>query len=274
MKKSSVKVSVVIPCYNQALYVSEAIESVLNQTFPNIEIVIVNDGSSDNSSTIIETFSKKYSNIHFINNEENQGVIYARNLAIEKATGEYILPLDGDDIIEPTYIEKAVKILDTDPEVGIVYCKAKLFGSKNEYWGLPEFNKDKFLKNNCIFCSALFRKTDFIRAGKYKTYMKYGFEDWELWISFIELGLKPYRIDEILFNYRKYNEDSRTNLCSMHSKEMKDEIKKHHADLYIEPLIRDLEIKSKKHKKYKKLFNIFSIICILEIIIIFCLVWL
>ena len=92
----------------------------------------------------------------------------------------------------------------------MVYCKARFFGVNNCNWDLPVFDLDDFLFDNCIFCSALFRKSDFLKAGGYKPYMVYGLEDYELWISFIELGLKPYRIDKILFNYRKTNQISRT----------------------------------------------------------------
>ena len=106
------KVSIIIPCYNQGRFVGEAIQSSLNQTYKNIEIVCVNDCSADNSSEIIKDFAKKYKNILFFDLTENKGVINARNLAIEACRGDYILPLDADDTIEPTYVEKAIQILD------------------------------------------------------------------------------------------------------------------------------------------------------------------
>lgn len=97
----------------------------------DIEIVVFNDGSTDNSSKIIKSFADKYKNILFIDEKEKQGVINARNMAIKAASGEYILPLEADDTIESTYVGKGVKILDANPNIGIVYCKAKLFGIKN-----------------------------------------------------------------------------------------------------------------------------------------------
>ena len=110
------KVSIIIPCYNQENYIKDAILSCFEQTYQNIEIVIVNDGSSDNSAEVINSLIKNRENVIFINNKENFGVVHSRNIAIEKASGEYILPLDGDDKIEPAYVEKAVKILN---ELGI-----------------------------------------------------------------------------------------------------------------------------------------------------------
>lgn len=225
------KVSIIIPCFNQGKFVKEAIESALNQTYKNIEIVCVNDGSSDDSSEIIKSLVDKYKNIVFFDLKENKGVVNARNLAVDASTGEYILPLDADDIIEPTYIEKAVEILKNNSEIGIVYCKARKFGIKNKAWNLPEFNLDKFLYENCIFNCALFRKSDFYRAGKYKENMKNGCEDWDLWLSFVELGLKPYRIEEVLFNYRQHK-NSRTKITS-ENKNWKLNIFKNHKSLYL-----------------------------------------
>ena len=267
------KVSVIIPCYNQGKYVSDAINSVLAQTYKDIEIVIVNDGSTDNSNEIIKTFADKYKNILFFDENKNKGVINARNMAIEAANGEYILPLDADDTIEPTYIEKAVKILNENPNIGIVYCKARMFGIKNKYWDLKDFDKSNILYDNCIFCSALFRKKDFIKVGKYKDYMLYGCEDYDLWLSFIEQGFDVYRIDEILFNYRQYEEDSRSTICSKNQDNIWKALIKNHIDLYLgdeqflEKIHNDFKKVNKKLKKYKKIYKIFLPIIITETIL-------
>jgi len=262
------KVSIIIPCFNQGKYVKDAIESALNQTYKSIEIICINDGSSDNSSEVISNFK----NIVFIDLKENKGVINARNTAIDASTGEYILPLDADDKIEPTYIEKAVEILENKPEIGIVYCKARFFGQKTKEWDLPEFDLDIFLYHNCIFNCALFRKTDFYRAGKYKENMKNGCEDWDLWLSMIELGLKPYRINEILFNYRQHN-FSRTNHVAK-SNQWRKELIKEHIDLYLNndsflySMQANVNVLKSKMQKYKKLFNIILIIGIVELLMI------
>ena len=269
------KVSIIIPCYNQGKYVAEAINSALRQTFKDIEIVCVNDGSTDNSVEIIKSFENKYKNFIFLNNEENRGVIYSRNFAIKNCNGTYILPLDADDIIEPTYVEKAVKILDNNPNIGIVYCKAKIFGNYDKYWNLKPFNKSDILYENCIFCSALFRKSDFLKFGGYNNNMKYGCEDYDLWLSFIEQGLEVFQINEILFSYRQYDETSRTTISLKNKKEIWNNLIKNHINLYLndenflERLIFSNPIKTnKKYKKYKKMFNKLFPITIIELIII------
>ena len=263
------KVSIIIPCYNQGGYVADAINSALGQTYNDIEVVIVNDGSTDNSSDIIKTFAEKYKNILFFDEKENKGVIYARNMAIEAAIGEYILPLDADDTIEPTYVEKAVKILDTNPHIGIVYCKARMFGSKNGYWDLGVFDKSRILYGNCVFVSALFRKSDFIKAGKYKDYMQYGCEDYDLWLSFIEQGMDAYRIDEVLFNYRQYDGGSRTTIASEKFESIQENLIRNHIGLYINDkdfFERFIYKNKKKSKKYKKLFKILLPTAIMEFV--------
>lgn len=269
------KVSIIIPCYNQGKYVAEAINSALRQTFKDIEIVCVNDGSTDNSVEIIKSFENKYKNFIFLNNKENRGVIYSRNFAIKNCNGTYILPLDADDIIEPTYVEKAVKILDNNSNIGIVYCKAKIFGNYDKYWNLKPFNKSDILYENCIFCSAIFRKSDFLKIGGYNNNMKYGCEDYDLWLSFIEQGLEVFQINEILFSYRQYDETSRTTISLKNKKEIWNNLIKNHINLYLndenflERLIFSNPIKTnKKYKKYKKMFNKLFPITIIELIII------
>jgi glycosyltransferase involved in cell wall biosynthesis len=227
-------VTVVIPCFNQADFIDECINSVLNQSYKNIEIICVDDCSTDNSVERINKYTD-LKNFRLIKNSHNLGVCASRNMAVNEANGLYILPLDGDDTIEPAYIEEAVHVISSNEDIGIVYCKARFFGEINQNWDLPDFNVDDFLFNNCIFCTALFRKSDFLRAGGYKPYMTDGYEDYELWICFVELGLKPYRIDKILFNYRRKHQISRTDrlMDSGRFKNMKREILAHHFNFYL-----------------------------------------
>ena len=227
-------VTVVIPCFNQADFIDECINSVLNQSYKSIEIICVDDCSTDNSVEQIKKYTD-LKNFRLIKNSQNLGVCASRNIAINEANGLYILPLDGDDTIEPTYIEEAVHVISSNEDIGIVYCQARFFGGINQNWDLPDFNVDDFLFNNCIFCTALFRKSDFLRAGGYKPYMIDGFEDYELWICFVELGLKPYRIDKILFNYRRKHKISRSDrlMDSGRFKDMKREILAHHFNFYL-----------------------------------------
>lgn len=150
-------VSIIIPCFNQEKFITDAIMSAENQTYKDIEIVFIDDCSTDGSLEVVNELKKKYTNIVVLKNETNLGVVDSRNKAIDVAKGFYILPLDGDDTIEPTYIENAVKVFEEKPDVGFVYCKARKFGAVNEYWNLPKFNKESFIFANCIVNSSLFK---------------------------------------------------------------------------------------------------------------------
>lgn len=192
-------VSIIIPCYNQGKYLQEAVDSVLASTYENIEIIVINDGSYLDVE-FLQSFCAQKTKII---NQDNQGVIKARNKGITEAKGKYILPLDADDKIHPEYIEKAVKILDENDKAGIVYCDAEFFGTKTGKWKINNYKFPNILFKNMIFTSAMFRKSDWEKTGGYKLEMELGCEDWELWISLIEMGLKPYKIPEVLFYYRK-----------------------------------------------------------------------
>jgi len=195
-----VKVSVIIPCYNQGSTLDETVASVLQQTYDDFEIIIINDGSTDQeTNTLLAEYDKPRTRVI---TTSNQGLAAARNNGISAATGTYILPLDADDTIAPEYMEKAVPFLDNNPDIGIVYSRARFFGAEEHEWPLPEFTIENMLFDNIIFCSAFFRRQDWESVGGYDQGMIYGWEDYEFWLSLIEKGRQVFRIPEILFHYR------------------------------------------------------------------------
>ena len=227
------KISVIIPVYNvKPCYINDAINSALAQTYKNIEIIVVNDGSTDKETLeYLETINNPLIKVI---NQENKGLGGARNTGIKNASGDYILPLDADDIIDKTYIEKAYNIIDNISEIGIVYCKAYLFGTKAGEWTLPDYKFPDILLDNCIFCSALFRKSDWEKVGGYKQEMRYGYEDYEFWLSLIETGSKVFKIPEVLFYYRQHETSMLTELDKNNEKiefSLR-QIKTFHKDLY------------------------------------------
>lgn len=193
-------VSVVIPCFNQGRFVDEAVDSILAQSFVDFEIIIVNDGSTDAATNrLLQDYSREKTQVL---TTENLGLAAARNNGIAAAQGKYILPLDADDRILPGYLEKAVAVLESDEQVGIVYCRASLFGAVETDWVLPEYSLERMLVDNIIFCSAFFRRDDWLATGGYDRGMIHGWEDYEFWLSLIERGRKVVKIPETLFSYR------------------------------------------------------------------------
>ena len=193
-------VSVIIPCYNQGAFLSEAVESVRAQTYKNVEIIIVNDGSDDGETAEICS-ALEGPGIKVITTS-NQGLAAARNNGIEEAVGTYILPLDADDKIAPNYISEAVSVLESDDQMGIVYCRARLFGAVEGDWHLPDYSLEEMLKDNIIFCTALFRRKDWESVGGYDPEMVYGWEDYDFWLALIERGRQVHRLEECHFFYR------------------------------------------------------------------------
>ncbi len=225
------KVSIVIPVYNvKPCYINDALNSALKQTYKNIEIVIVNDGSTNEAT--LEYLKTIDNPLVKVISQENSGLAEARNSGIRVAKGEYILPLDADDIIDKTYIEKACSIIENVSEIGIVYCNADFFGTRTGEWQLKDYRFPDFLEENCIFCSALFRKSDWEKVGGYKKEMIYGWEDYEFWLSLIENGAKVYKIPEILFHYRQHEVSMITELINEKAEISWSLIKKFHKSLY------------------------------------------
>ena len=111
-------VTILMPVYNAELYLKRAIESILNQTYKNIEFLIINDGSTDNSLAIIKSYSDK--RIVLIENDKNSGLIYSLNIGLKKASGKYIARMDADDISYPTRIQKQCAFMENHNEIGIL----------------------------------------------------------------------------------------------------------------------------------------------------------
>lgn len=192
------KISVVIPCFNHGQFLPEAIASVERS---GAEIIVVDDGSTD-QRTSNETNALAARGIHVIR-QENKGLSAARNTGIRASTGRYIFPLDADDRALPDSIERAISILDGNEKTGVVYGDTQLFGASTDRWVAKPFDLRRLLQNNCIACSALFRRAVWEQTGGYDENMKQGFEDWEFWINAYEHGWEFAYIPEPLFQYRQ-----------------------------------------------------------------------
>jgi glycosyltransferase involved in cell wall biosynthesis len=203
------RVSIIIPCCNAGSHLAEAVQSALAQTSPDVEIVIIDDGSTDPATLRLLKESDWPRTRIFPQN--NAGPAAARNRAIREATGEYILPLDADDMFEPTYAAKAAAVLDAQSDVGIVYCQAAKFGAEEGPWSLPVYSPDELALGNVIFVSAMFRKADWKLVGGFDETLRHGMEDYDFWIRLVHAGRKVVRLDETLFHCR-VREQSRTAL--------------------------------------------------------------
>lgn len=226
------KVSIIMPCYNDGIYIQEAVDSVLSQTYANIELIIVDDGSDDeNTVNIISHIENEKVHVYHTEHLRPAG---ARNYGIGKATGKYILPVDSDDRIDPTYVEKAVAVLREHAEIGVVYCYADLFGEQSGRWDLPNYSFRTMLLDNIVFVTALFYKEDWEQVGGFSTTMDMGMEDYDFWLSILSLGKGIYQIPEVLFHYRikKISRTTRFQDNSIQVQQIYRKIYQNHKDFY------------------------------------------
>ncbi len=209
------KVSVIMPAYNVEKYVSEAIESILNQTFTDFELIIINDGSTDNTASIIDEYAKKDKRIRFINHSKNKGLIAVLNEGLDLCNGQYIARMDSDDISLPERFAKQVAYLDTHPECGVLGTWFHVFGNK-DYINNTHPKKLDILKilQGCFVAhpTVMMRKSVIDKYGfRYDADYKHA-EDYELWSRMIFVT-EIHNLQEVLLQYRWTD----TNISVVHS---------------------------------------------------------
>lgn len=193
------KISIIVPCYNQAQYLDECLKSVMDQDFVDWECLIINDGSNDSTGKIAQQWIEKDPRFTYLK-KENGGVASARNLGLEKSRGKYILPLDGDDKIGNEYLQKSYDKLEEGFD--LVYCNAEYFGSKEGRFSYGDYSFSDLLRYNMIFVSAVFR-IDRRNMILFDENFRTGFEDWEFWISYLKNNdKKVFKLEDSLFYYR------------------------------------------------------------------------
>ncbi len=222
--------SIIVPCYNYGDYLSETLDSVISQTYQNWECVVVNDGSQDNTAEVAADYVQKDARIHYIE-QQNSGISITRNTGIKNSHGEYILPLDADDLIAPTYLEKAVAVFLENRNVKVVTCKAELFGVQKGLWHFPEYSFESMLFRNMLITASMFRRSDYDQTKGFDPNMKHGCEDWDFWLSLLSPDSEVYRLGEVLFYYRQ-KQVSMSTIQSRHQKEINSTIVRNHKEYY------------------------------------------
>ena len=209
MMNKEPKISIISACYKHGKFINEMIESVFRQTFEDYEIIIVNDGSTDDTANILNKIHhEKIKIVH----TENHGPASARNTAIQYARASVIMNLDADDKISTDLLEKAYEVFEKGTNIGIVYCDTEFFGARSGKFNIGEYTKEAMLFNNRITSLALFRKEDWQSVDGYSDELIYGLEDWDFWLMIIGLGREVVKIPDAVAYYRTYKniKDSRS----------------------------------------------------------------
>jgi len=194
-------VTVAIAAYNTDCFLEECLDSVLKQTYQNFEVVIIDDGSIDNTPRILEKYRSKDKRIRVFRNFRNRGCSASRNLITDNSIGEYILPFDSDNILEPHALETYVKTMN-ETGADVVYCNIKNFGEDDKTWITPDkITLEKMLDFNQLDHCSLVRRKDLYKF-RYDEKLP-GYVDWDLFLRMIAEGRKFVKVNDSLFRYRK-----------------------------------------------------------------------
>lgn len=256
MSTESKLVSVVIPCYNQVQYLEETVKAVQNSSYRPLEILVVNDGSSDESLKLARKLAESIEILRVLD-QENQGVAAARNHGIHAAKGSYILPLDGDDLISEHYIAGAVEVLEKNPSVKVVYARGVKFNQAGtKAWKLKPFSRYALARDNMIYVAALFRKKDWKDCGGFSEDMTMGREDWEFWIKMLKNGGEVVQLPFVGFYYRLTPGSKRKRTgTTQKKKERIAYLNRKHADFFYRELAGPLRIQRTWSKPYNLLLR-------------------
>tara|TARA_R110002050_G_scaffold74772_4_gene160151 strand:+ start:54587 stop:55426 length:840 start_codon:yes stop_codon:yes gene_type:complete len=231
MNKHNPLVSVVIPCYNDAQFIEQTIDCVLNQTYKNIEIIVVDDGSNLEDKRVLKNIKPKITKLI---TQENLGQSAARNKGVHEAKGDYILVLDSDDYFESTFCKKAIKVFFNNKEVKLITSLVnRMVDDKIVDVFKPRGGKiEQFILNNQLTGSCVFMKSDFNAVNGYDEKMNKGFEDWEFYIRVLKAGGVAHIINEPLFFYR-LRANSTTSKANRIKYDLLNYIYLKHKELYV-----------------------------------------
>ena len=197
------RVSVVIPCYNLGRYLYEALSSALRQTMQPIEVIVVDDGSTDDYTRLVID-AIDHPQVRVLH-QENRGLAAARNAGVRAARASFLCCLDADDRLHPEFFARALSLLETDPQIGFVTSYYREFDGRSGVVAYPTCALPEMLVINRAMVSALFRRDAWEHAGGYCETLS-GMHDWDLWIGMLEAGYRAELIPEVLFDYRVRSE--------------------------------------------------------------------
>lgn len=228
------RITIVIAAYNQAEYLEDCIESAYDQTLAPHEIIVVNDGSTDNTREIAERYMfKEFPHIESpvrVINQVNKGLSSARNTGIMNAAGDYILFLDSDDILLNNCLEKITMSIN-ETNADIVAPSFKEFGKGNREVILGEFTIEELKQANRLPYFCAIKRSKLLEIGGYSPRMKWGWEDWDLWFTLFSRNPTITFIAKVLVMYR-VKDRSMIHEANEHGEELYAQMKKNNPHIW------------------------------------------
>lgn len=202
----SAGITIVIPAHNYAHFIGEAFESLVAQTRPPDEVVVVDDGSTDRLADVIEQAKAVLPPVTVVRHDRPLGLNAARNAGIRASHGEFILLLDADDRLSSRALELLEKALNSDQRVGFAYLSTRMFGAREAFVEAHTFTHEELLRRNRVNASTMFRRTLFDSVGGFNRALDgLGLDDWDFWISAIEHGYRGLPVSsEAWLEYRQH----------------------------------------------------------------------
>jgi glycosyltransferase involved in cell wall biosynthesis len=200
-----IRVSVIVPCFNSAAFLPDTVASIAAQTLRDLEVVFVDDGSTDDTVAIIEQLIARHRDRAMtLCVQPHAGVAAARNRAIAAARGAYVLPVDADDLIAPAMAETCAQILDTQPATSIVFTDREDFGESAGVFPAGRFELARLKYFNQIAYCSPFRRTVWEAGDGYRANVD-GFDDWDFWIAAAARGVTGHHVAEPLLRHRRHH---------------------------------------------------------------------
>jgi glycosyltransferase involved in cell wall biosynthesis len=200
-------VSIVVLCHNYGRYLPEAVESALGQDYPQLEVLVVDDGSTDDSLEV----ARLYEDRARVLTHANQGLARTCNRGAREATGVLFVFLSADDRLEPTYVSELSAALEREPDASFAYCAARLFGAETGVMPSRPFSAFSLVRGrNYVNGSALTRRSAYLDAGGYPEDLGEGaFDDWDFWLTMVERGYRGTYVPKPLLHWRRHEGGSK-----------------------------------------------------------------
>jgi glycosyltransferase involved in cell wall biosynthesis len=201
------QISIVVLCHNYGRFLAEALDSALGQTYANCEVLLMDDGSTDDTLQVAERYRDRVR----IFSHPNMGIERTSNRGVGEAHGEYFAFLSADDVFEPTYVEKLYGALQRSGGASFAYCRARKFGAESGVMRCFPFSAFVLARRlNYVNGSALTARADYLEVGGYdETLAEYALEDWDFWLRMVKHGKRGTYVRDPLLRWRRHAHGSR-----------------------------------------------------------------
>lgn len=224
-RPSTEAISVVVPLFNYAGLVLETLDSVVEQLHLPIELVVVDDRSTDHSATAVRSWmqsnNSRFERCTLLQQPKNRGLAQARNCGWQFSWSEYVFFLDADNLLYPRALKRLIQAL-LESDCDAAYSQLEFFGDEVRLGAAEEFSKEKLVRGNYVDAMSLIKKTALVQLNGYET--EGGWEDYDLWCKFVEAGLSALFVPEILCRYRVHGNSMLRTDTNKRAEEMKSQM--------------------------------------------------